>query len=130
MQSELLDLKSVFKVYFEKGGEEGFRRIESRVLAELGKRTGMILATGGGCVTQKENYQHLHQNSKIVWIQRALSLLPKDGRPLSKAGQLESMYEVRRPMYEAFADLAVLNDTTPEEAANRIEKAIFKEDHI
>ena len=95
---------------FAESGESGFREIETQVLAELGKRSGMIIATGGGCVTREENYRHLHQNGTIIWLQRAISALPKDGRPLSQSGKLKDMYRIRQPLYTRFADVTVDNN--------------------
>lgn len=71
---------------FAKDGEPGFRKIESAVLADLGKASGTILATGGGCITRPENYPSLHQNGRIVWLTRPLELLPT-GRTADVAGQ-------------------------------------------
>ena len=105
---------------FAKGGEEAFRKLETEVLAELGKRSGAVLATGGGCVTRPENYPLLHQNSRIVWIRRDLSLLPSDGRPISQTNDIKQIYENRKALYDRFADHIVTNDTTPEACADSI----------
>ncbi len=107
---------------FEKQGEEGFRKIETQVLTELGQRSCLVIATGGGCVTRPENYPLLHQNGTIYWIQRDIASLPTDGRPLSQTGKLEEMYQVRKPLYEKFADYAVSNDTIPENTVAKILK--------
>ena len=80
-------------------GEAEFRRCETAALAELGKRSGLIIATGGGCVTREENYPLLHQNSVIFWLERDVDKLPTDGRPLSREGELRAMYEARRAAY-------------------------------
>ena len=40
---------------FRLEGEEGFRQRETAVLTELGKHSGLVIATGGGCVTKSEN---------------------------------------------------------------------------
>ena len=109
---------------FARGGEAEFRAIETQVLENLGKRSGIILATGGGCVTRDENYALLHQNGKIIWIRRPIDALPTDGRPLSKKGSMEEMYEIRRPLYQRFADLAIDNIGTPEDALRAILAAI------
>lgn len=109
---------------FAKSGEAGFRTLETDALSHLGKHSGLVIATGGGCVTQSVNYPLLHQNSKIIWIRRDISLLPTEGRPLSMAGNLRSMYEVRSPLYSAFSDLIIDNDATPEETAKRICEAL------
>ena len=106
---------------FAAEGEEGFRRRETEVLAELGKKSGLILATGGGCVTRPENYPLLHQNGKIFWIQRDLHNLPTDGRPLSQQNSLKDLYERRKDMYAAFADHIIVSD---EDFSNTIEQIL------
>ena len=105
---------------FAEDGEEVFREYETRVLAELGKQSCLVIATGGGCVTRQRNYPLLHQNSRILWLKRDLASLATDGRPLSQANKLTQMYEVRRPLYEAFADCAVDNNGPLEETIRAI----------
>ncbi len=92
-------------------GEEYFRAKETEVLAELGKQSGLIIATGGGCVTREENYKHLHQNGEIFWLRRSLDKLPTEGRPLSQRGSLEEMFKKRAAMYQRFADFVIDNDS-------------------
>ena len=104
--------------------EEAFRQLETAVIREAGKESGCIITTGGGCVTQRQNYPLLHQNGRIVWVRRALDQLPTAGRPLSRAGGMERMYEERKELYAAFADITVSNDTTISKAADRILKCI------
>ena len=110
---------------FATSGEAGFRAIETQVLAQLGKKSSLVIATGGGCITRDENYVHLHQNGTIIWLQRDLDLLPTDGRPLSQANKLTDMYALRKPLYEKFADHTVSNDTSPEHAVDLITEAIL-----
>jgi shikimate dehydrogenase len=100
---------------FQAEGEEGFRRRETAVLADLGKASGTVIATGGGCVTRPENYPLLHQNGHIVWIQRDLSCLPSDGRPLSQRHSAQTLYDQRKGLYEAFADLTMETREQPEQ---------------
>lgn len=118
-QIEMAANTSIPKI-FESSGEDGFRKIETQVLSELGKLSGCIIATGGGCVTRDENYDLLHQNGKIIWIQRNIDHLPTDGRPLSQTGKLTQMYQVRQPLYRAFADYSIINDADVETAVNNI----------
>lgn len=101
-------------------GVEAFRDMETAVLAELGKRSGLVLATGGGCVTKDRNYPLLHQNGGIFWLTRDLNKLPTDGRPLSQAGQLEEMFRVREPMYRSFADAMINNNQDLHETVETI----------
>lgn len=91
-------------------GEEAFRAMETETLADLGKQSGLVIATGGGCVTREANYPLLHQNGTILYLTRALSKLPTNGRPLSQTGKLQQMYAIRQPMYLRFADGVISND--------------------
>ena len=109
---------------FEKEGEAGFRRRETAVLRELGKFSGCVLSTGGGCVTREENYPLLHQNGVIIWRKRDLSLLSKKGRPVSQSRELNDLYAERAPFYAGFADLVIEETETAEEAAERILEAL------
>lgn len=104
-----------------RGGEAAFRTLETQTLEALGKQSGLVIATGGGCVTQMRNYDLLHQNGTIFWLTRALDKLPTDGRPLSQAGRLEQMYEIRRPMYRSFADAVISNDGALEDTLAEIQ---------
>ena len=105
---------------FAREGEEGFRRRESEVLREQGKRSGIVLSTGGGCVTREENYEALHQNGTIVWLRRDLAALPKEGRPISLRSDLGELFEKRRACYERFADHTVENDGSVDETLRAI----------
>jgi len=105
-------------------GEAAFRAAETRILSDLGKRSGCVIATGGGCVTREENDDLLHQNGKIFWIRRSLEKLPTDGRPLSQQNSLETLYRQREALYARFADGVVENDGSIEAAADKIWEAI------
>lgn len=107
---------------FAKFGEEHFRKLETETLAQFGQKSGLVIATGGGCVTRGENHSLLHQNGTIYWIKRDISSLPTDGRPLSQSGKLNEMYFIRKPLYERFADMVITNNSTPQQAAAEIAK--------
>ena len=105
---------------FAQDGEEVFRDWETQALEQLGKQSGLVIATGGGCVTQRRNYDLLHQNGVIFWICRDLAALPTEGRPLSQQNRLEELYRIREPMYRSFMDHRIENLDTPEAAADKI----------
>ena len=111
--------KSIPKIFAE-DGEEVFRDYETRVLANLGKQSGLVIATGGGCVTKERNYDLLHQNGQIYWVIRDLSALSTEGRPLSQQNSLREMYRVREPMYFRFKDWLIHNSTDPDTAAQQV----------
>ncbi|MGI6014070.1 MAG: shikimate kinase [Oscillospiraceae bacterium] len=105
---------------FASAGEAAFRDLESDVLADLGKQSGIILATGGGSVLRASNYPALHQNGTIFWIVRDIDALPTDGRPLSQRNNLHTMFTNRKPKYEAFADYVIDNNGRLDNAVDQI----------
>ena len=107
---------------FAEDGEAVFRDWESKALAELGKQSSLVIATGGGCVTKARNYPLLHQNGSLVWLQRSTEELATEGRPLSQGTNLSEMHRVRQPLYRQFADITIENSGTPENAAATILK--------
>ena len=110
--------------FFAAHGEAAFRREETKILAELGARSGLVLATGGGCVTVAENYDLLHQNGSILWLRRDLDKLPTDGRPVSQRDGVAAIYQRRKPLYERFADRIVDNNGPVEETVEQILQAL------
>ena len=119
--------KSIPDIFAEEG-EAGFRVKETAILKELGKKSGLVIATGGGCATKAENYPLLHQNGTIFWLKRELDLLPTDGRPLSQSQKLTEMYAKREPMYRSFADHIIDNNgnltTTLEAIRQKLEETL------
>ncbi len=109
---------------FAAEGEEGFRRRETEVLRELGKQSGLVISTGGGCVTRPENYPLLHQNGVLIRLIRDVEKLPREGRPLSLRSDLKEMAARREPMYARFADMTVSNDGSREETVQAILKGL------
>jgi len=107
---------------FAEDGEDVFRQWETKALSALCKRSGMVIATGGGCVTRSENYPLLHQNGTIFCLDRDIEKLPTDGRPLSQSGKLSEMYRIRKPLYDHFADHHIDSNGTVEAAAEQILK--------
>lgn len=110
--------------YMEKYGLERFRQEESSVIRDISKQSGLIIATGGGCVTREDNYRPLHQNGTVIWVNRPICKLSTEGRPLSVSGNLEDMYTARSPLYSHFADLQIDNDAEPEKAVETILKVL------
>ena len=122
------DADKVFEEAFHKtpadviraDGEEAFRRMEHEVVEKLGKLSGAVIATGGGVVTREYNYDSLHQNGTLVFLERDLKKLPTKGRPLSVANSLESLYEARIDAYRRFADVTVKSTEIPNDTADLI----------
>ncbi len=105
-------------------GEAEFRKIETEILKNVAKEKGRVIATGGGIVTQEPNKNILNRNSKVIYIEREISLLATDDRPLSK--NLEKLFEVREPLYRSFADYIVDGSGSVEEVGERILREVLR----
>ena len=105
---------------FREEGEEAFRGLESQVLAQVCAQSGQIVATGGGSVLREDNRSALRRTGRVYFLRRELDLLPRDGRPLSQAGNLAEMYRARRPLYQAAADVVIDNSVALEQTAQLI----------
>ena len=114
---------------FDRDGEAGFRSLESQVLNAISQRHSLVVATGGGVVTQPENWGMLHSGI-VIWLDvvpdQLLQRLNADStvRPLLQTSDpeaaLNALLNERRPLY-AEADLTVvINDETPEAVADGI----------
>lgn len=118
---------------FEIEGEEGFRKRENTMLAELTGETDMVLATGGGVVLAEENRRMLSSNGFVVYLYANIEILHERtrrdrNRPLLNEGdrrqKLEQIMATRDPLYRDVANLVIETDKRPAKmvAKNIIEK--------
>lgn len=110
--------------YITEQGEAAFREKEAEMIAKLGTQTGIVISTGGGCVTVPKNYAHLRQNGRIYQLTQPVEKLSTSGRILSGGGieRLRELEETRTPMYESFAQCIVEhNRNAPETVAAILE---------
>ncbi len=101
---------------FDIEGEDGFRKREAEVLAQLVQQDGIILATGGGIVLLEENREMLKENGFVVYLKSSPDLvysrIARDSRrPLlqnddPKATLTKIMHD-RDPLYSSIADLTI-----------------------
>lgn len=59
---------------FAESGEAAFREIETQVLAQVASHTNLVVATGGGIVTQRMNWSYLH-HGVVIWLDVPLPVL-------------------------------------------------------
>ena len=114
---------------FERDGEAGFRSLESQVLSAISQRHSLVVATGGGVVTQPENWGLLHSGI-VIWLDvvpdQLLHRLNADStvRPLLQTtdpeAALNALLNERRPLYSEADLTVVINDETPEAVADGI----------
>lgn len=114
---------------FEKEGEEGFRRRESRALEALSAREGIVLATGGGIVTLPENRRLLAGRGVVVYLcsdlETQLERTRHDrNRPLlqgeDRRAKLQQLTTERDPLYREIADIII-------ESGGRQARAVARE---
>lgn len=109
---------------FQRGGEKAFRAAETQAISRICKESGLIIATGGGCITVPENIPLLWQNGILFWIQRDLDKLPVHGRPLSLAKTPEQLYLERKHLYQACANQTIDNNGDLSETVRKIERIL------
>lgn len=120
LEKEIGDIST----YITERGEPAFREKETEVIAKLGTQTGLVISTGGGCVTIPQNYAHLRQNGRIYQLTQPIENLSTSGRVLSSGGleRLRELEEIRTPMYESFAQCILEhNRNAPETVATILE---------
>lgn len=105
LEKEIGDIST----YITEQGEPAFREKEAEMIAKLGTQTGLVISTGGGCVTVPKNFAHLRQNGRIYQLTQPIENLSTTGRVLSSGGldRLRELEEIRTPMYKSFAQCIV-----------------------
>lgn len=90
--------------FIEQQGEQAFRERETACLRDIASRSRLVVSCGGGVVTRQENYDLLHQNSRIVMLNRPLEELSRKNRPITARDGIERLATERMPRYRAWAD--------------------------
>lgn len=68
----------------------------------------------------EENRAAMRRTGRVYFLRRELDQLAVIGRSLSVKGTMREMYHDRLPLYTETGDVAVDNDTSPEETAQKI----------
>lgn len=99
---------------FELEGEEGFRKRERQVIAELTQLSNIVLATGGGAILNAETRHILQTTGTVVYLQTSvqqqlLRTQKSNNRPLledrqNRAQKLNELMLVRKALYEEIGE--------------------------
>ena len=118
LEKEIGDIST----YITEQGEAAFREKEAEMIAKFGTQTGLIISTGGGCVTVPKNFAHLRQNGRIYQLTQPVENLSTSGRVLSSGGieRLRELEATRTPMYESFAQCIVEHNRNAPETVSAI----------
>lgn len=121
------DGRSIPEIFAERG-EEGFREIEQRVLADLVGVAGMVLSTGGGAILREANREVLRKIGIVVWLDSDPSTLfdraiRSGKRPLLQTPNpretFDRLLSARRTIYEAAADFRFDSSAVNQDEAAR-----------
>lgn len=102
--------------FFEREGEQRFRDIEANVIDELTQLGDGVISTGGGSVLRPENRDHLHQRTRVVYLNSSPDELFRrlrhdKNRPLLQVAdpleRLRELYLQRHPLYLETAHINV-----------------------
>ena len=97
---------------FEKEGEQGFRSRESMVIDELTTKNNLVIATGGGAITQALNRGYLNQRGIVIYLYTPVEIQLQrtyrdKNRPLLQVAnpeqKLRELLKVRDPLYREVA---------------------------
>ncbi len=113
---------------FDKYGEEHFRIIETACVDEISKKTGCIIATGGGTVLNYQNVAALRQSGKLFLLDVTFDLAFQrisqcNDRPLVRKLdriELKNLFDLRRDKYLSCADFIINANTSCAEIAANI----------
>lgn len=103
--------------YIVARGEEAFRDQEAEILRSISGGSGQVISCGGGIVMRSGNYDLLHQNSRIVMLDRPLQELARKGRPITARDGIEHLAAIRMPLYRAWSDITVPSQVDAEHTA-------------
>lgn len=105
-------------------GEEYFRQQEAKVVEDVCRVGGQIVATGGGAVIAPDNRMAMRAQGFVVWLRRDLSKLDTVGRPLSQQRGNDLLWQQRQPLYREVSDIAIENNGTVEQTVEAILSAM------
>ena len=111
--------KSVADIFAERGESE-FRQMEVESSRQAALQPPAIISPGGGWVANEAAMAHLRATGRIIYLRVSPEMaLQRMGRgvlrrPLLATGNpraaMQALFETRRPLYEACADLTIETD--------------------
>ncbi len=112
----MMSIEDIFEIH----GENYFREIERRLLADLIKKKNTVISPGGGIVLRENNRDLLRKCDKVFYIKRdcedILDNVNLDNRPLLKSSpqKIYELYNERHLLYENLSNYALYNNSSLE----------------
>lgn len=126
------EYKNVNEIFANKG-EEYFRELEKKVIADAVKKNKQVISCGGGVVSSKEIMELLKKNALVIFLHADFKTVTQrlrdtSSRPLFRdMEKAMALYAKRVPLYEKYADIKIETDhNSPEEVAKEIMTTLGK----
>lgn len=127
---EVRQKKSISKIFSEKG-EPYFRRLERELVQELSAKKGLIIATGGGVVLDKENISDYGKTGTNICLTAKPEVIMKrveadTARPLLKGDdrmqKIKKILADRKELYASVQNQIDTSDLSVEQVVENIIK--------
>ena len=111
---------------FAQSGEDWFRRAEQAAAEDVARRTGLIVACGGGLHLRDAAIAHLRASGTVLFLARDPGEIYDAGgledRPLAQEGRAAFLarFAQREPVYRRWAHHVITDFSSPEETMNAI----------
>lgn len=118
-----------YREIYMKLSEEGFRALETQVLAAIQNVQSSIIAVGGGMILHRSNVEILEKMGRLIYLtldkealkKRVLSSpLPAYLDPIDPEGSFDRMYEKRKTIYERVRAVRI-------DVSNKTDEAVLEE---
>ncbi len=119
---------------FDMEGEEGFRKRERAMIAELSEQPNTVMATGGGAILDSDTRDLLSARGVVVYLETSLEqqlarTRNATNRPILEGSEdieatLTRLMEERDPLYRHIADIVI---ATGDQQARRLAREIVEQ---
>ena len=121
-------IPNIFDIY----GEDYFRKLENNILKKVLKENNVVISTGGGIITNKENYNILKNQENVIFLDASVETIinhlenETNKRPLlnnskNLSSKIEELLSTRYKKYTDVSDIIIdVNDKNIEEVISQI----------
>ena len=117
---------------FEQDGEKHFRQLESIILKKYIKKEDVVISTGGGIITTKENYNIFKNEENVIFLDASVETIishlqnERNKRPLLTESEnlnkkIEELLSTRYEKYSNVSDILIdINGKNIDEVISQI----------